>query len=74
MVQTSDKNTDLELLSISDHLYRQAGLARAYYSCSAFEPLSDIAQLRKLGICAPEQAAPYILLEEKRPPSQPALF
>ncbi len=32
-------DTDLELLSLSDKLYRQVGLARAYYS--AFHPIAD---------------------------------
>ncbi len=32
-------DTDLELLTLSEHLYRQMGLARAYYS--AFNPVSD---------------------------------
>lgn len=36
--------------------------------------LSELAQLRKLGITAPEQAAPYILLDGRRPPQQLALF
>jgi predicted DNA-binding helix-hairpin-helix protein len=32
-------DTDLELLSVSERLYRQVGLARAYYS--AFHPVAD---------------------------------
>ncbi|MBN8595678.1 MAG: radical SAM protein [Anaerolineae bacterium] len=36
--------------------------------------LTDLGQLRKLGIRAPEQAAPYILLEGGRPPEQLRLF
>lgn len=32
-------DTDVELLSLSERLYRQMGLARAYYS--AFHPISD---------------------------------
>lgn len=32
-------DTDLELLQVSEHLYRQLGLARAYYS--AFHPISQ---------------------------------
>jgi predicted DNA-binding helix-hairpin-helix protein len=36
--------------------------------------LTDIAQLRALGIRAPEQAAPYILLDGRRPPMQLSLF
>jgi predicted DNA-binding helix-hairpin-helix protein len=162
-------DTDLEILSLSERLYRQAGLARAYYS--AFHPviqtpfenlqstpaqrefrlyqssfllrdyqwdveelpfsdngnlrlevdpkrawadqhlryapvdvmraernllmrvpgigpkgadailrarkkgrLSDLADLRALGIRAPEQVAPYILLDGRRPPQQLNLF
>ncbi len=162
-------DTDLELLSMSDNLYRQIGLARAYYS--AFSPvahtpfehltatdpmrefrlyqssfllrdygwdveelpfeqhgnlrldidpkqawaeqhllhnpidimqaerhellripgigprsadrllrarrtgsISDIGQLRQIGIRAPEKSAPYILLNGKRPPTQLSLL
>lgn len=36
--------------------------------------LYDISQLRRLGLRAPEQAAPYILLDGRRPPQQLALF
>lgn len=36
--------------------------------------LTDIAHLRAIGICAPEQAAPYVLLDGRRPPQQLALF
>ncbi len=36
--------------------------------------LTDLGQLRKLGIRAAEQAAPYILLEGGRPPEQLRLF
>lgn len=37
-------------------------------------PLRDLADLRKLGIRAPEQAAPYILLDGRRPTQQLSLF
>ena len=36
--------------------------------------LTDLNQLRKLKIRAPEQAAPYLLLDGKRPPVQQRLF
>jgi len=36
--------------------------------------LTDLAQLRALGIRAPEGAAPYILLDGRRPPVQLSLF
>ena len=36
--------------------------------------LRDLSDLRKLGIRAPEQSAPYILLDGRRPPQQLALF
>jgi predicted DNA-binding helix-hairpin-helix protein len=36
--------------------------------------LNDLSQLRALGIRAPEQAAPYILLDGRRPPMQMPLF
>lgn len=36
--------------------------------------LTDLSQLRSLGIRAPEQAAPYILLDGHRPPVQLSLF
>ncbi|MBI1259007.1 MAG: radical SAM protein [Chloroflexi bacterium] len=36
--------------------------------------LTDLGQLRKLGIHKPEEAAPYILLDGRRPPQQLTLF
>ncbi len=36
--------------------------------------LSDLSHLRKIGIRAPDQAAPYLLLDGKQPPQQLALF
>jgi predicted DNA-binding helix-hairpin-helix protein len=36
--------------------------------------LTDLTQLRAIGIRAPEQAAPYILLDGRRPPIQLSLF
>jgi predicted DNA-binding helix-hairpin-helix protein len=36
--------------------------------------LTDLSQLRALGIRAPEQAAPYLLLSGQRPPTQLRLF
>lgn len=36
--------------------------------------LRDLAHLRAIGIRAPEQTAPYILLDGRRPPQQMALF
>jgi predicted DNA-binding helix-hairpin-helix protein len=36
--------------------------------------LTDLSQLRKLHIAAPEQAAPYILLDGRRPLTQMAMF
>ena len=36
--------------------------------------LHDLSDLRKLGIRAPEQSAPYILLDGRRPPQQLSLF
>ncbi|MHB8626222.1 MAG: helix-hairpin-helix domain-containing protein [Aggregatilineales bacterium] len=36
--------------------------------------LTELTQLRKLGFRAPEQAAPYILLSGRRPPTQGTLF
>ena len=36
--------------------------------------LTDLAHLRQIGIRAPEQAAPYILLDGNRPPVQMELF
>ncbi|HKV01519.1 MAG TPA: radical SAM protein [Ktedonobacteraceae bacterium] len=38
------------------------------------ERLTDLAHLRKLNIKAPEQAAPYILLDGRKPPEQMRLF
>ncbi len=36
--------------------------------------LSDLSQLRQIGIRAPEQAAPYILFDGRQPPQQLSLF
>ncbi|MFN8373447.1 MAG: radical SAM protein [Anaerolineae bacterium] len=36
--------------------------------------ISDIAHLRKLGIHAPEKAAPYLLFDGRKPPTQLSLF
>lgn len=36
--------------------------------------ITDLAQLRKLGIRAPEDTAPYILLDGRQPPTQMTLF
>ena len=36
--------------------------------------IRDLADLRKLGIRAPEQASPYILFQGRRPPQQLSLF
>ena len=36
--------------------------------------ISDLGQLRQLGIAAPEQAAPYLLLDGQRPPMQQSLL
>ncbi len=36
--------------------------------------LTDLGDLRKIGIRAPEQAAPYILLDGRKPPEQLSLF
>jgi len=36
--------------------------------------LTETSHLRKIGIAAPQQAAPYILLDGKRPPHQLSLF
>ena len=36
--------------------------------------LTDLAQLRSLGMRAPEQAAPFITLDGRRPPQQTRLF
>ena len=36
--------------------------------------LTDLAQLRGLGIRAPERAAPFITLDGRRPPQQGRLF
>jgi predicted DNA-binding helix-hairpin-helix protein len=36
--------------------------------------LNDIAQLRRLGIRAPERSAPYVLLDGHKPATQMKLF
>jgi len=36
--------------------------------------ITDLSQLRKIGIAAPEKAAPYVLIDGRRPPVQQRLF
>jgi len=36
--------------------------------------LTDLSHLRQLGVRRPEQAAPYILLDGRKPPTQIRLF
>jgi predicted DNA-binding helix-hairpin-helix protein len=48
--------------------------AEAILKARAQRRLTDLSQLRALGIHAPDQAAPYILLDGKRPPQQMTLF
>jgi predicted DNA-binding helix-hairpin-helix protein len=48
--------------------------AEAILRARAQRRLTDLSQLRALGIHAPDQAAPYILLDGQRPPQQLSLF
>jgi predicted DNA-binding helix-hairpin-helix protein len=48
--------------------------AEAILKARAQRRLTDLSQLRALGIHAPDQAAPYILLDGQRPPQQLPLF
>jgi predicted DNA-binding helix-hairpin-helix protein len=85
--------TDLELLTTTEYLHRNAGLARAYFS--GFAPVDDtplenrppspplrerrrgrlrhLSDLRKIGVVA-GRAAPFILLDGRRPPRQLTLW
>src|SRR5258708_2667047 len=60
------------------HLLRIPGIgpvgADAIIKARRQERLTDLAHLRKLNIKAPEQAAPYILLDERKPSEQIRLF
>ncbi|HVO41222.1 MAG TPA: radical SAM protein [Aggregatilineales bacterium] len=49
-------------------------LADAILKARRTTTLTDLAQLRKLGVRAPAQAAPYILLNGRRPESQLSLW
>jgi predicted DNA-binding helix-hairpin-helix protein len=48
--------------------------AEAILKARAKGSLKDLGYLRKIGIAAPEQAAPYILLDGQRPPQQLTLL
>jgi predicted DNA-binding helix-hairpin-helix protein len=51
-----------------------AGAADAILRARREARLTDLAQLRRLGIRTADQAAPYILLDGRRPPTQLRLF
>jgi predicted DNA-binding helix-hairpin-helix protein len=61
-----------------DELMRIPGVgpkgANAILRARRASRLVELSQLRAIGIRAPEQAAPYILLDGRRPPQQLALF
>lgn len=48
--------------------------ADAILRARALGKLTELVDLRKLGITAPENAAPYVLIDGKRPPVQERLF
>ncbi|MFN8527992.1 MAG: radical SAM protein [Anaerolineae bacterium] len=48
--------------------------ADAILKARAGGKITDLSDLRKIGIAAPENAAPYVLLDGKRPPTQMGLF
>ncbi len=73
------RHTPVELMQASPHeLLRIPGIgprgAEAILKARGQGRLNDLSYLRALGIRAPEQAAPYILLDGQRPAQQLALF
>jgi predicted DNA-binding helix-hairpin-helix protein len=73
------RHAPLELMTASrEQLLRVPGIgpvgAEAIVRARRSTRLTDLGQLRRLGIRAPEQAAPFILLNGRRPPAQLALF
>ncbi len=72
-------NAPIELMTADrERLLRVPGIgpvsADAILNARRRGRLTDLAQLRKLNIHAPEQAAPYILLDGRRPSTQLRLF
>ena len=61
-----------------DELLRVPGIgpvaAESIMNARKSTRLVELSQLRKLGIHAPDQVAAYILLDGRRPASQPKLF
>jgi predicted DNA-binding helix-hairpin-helix protein len=73
------RHAPLELMTASrEQLLRVPGIgpvaAAAILRARRATRLTDLGQLRRLGIRAPEQVAPYILLNGRRPPEQLSLF
>ncbi len=73
------RHAPLELMTASrEQLLRVPGIgpvaADAILRGRRAAHLTDLSQLRRLGLRAPEQAAPYILLNGHRPPMQLPLF
>jgi predicted DNA-binding helix-hairpin-helix protein len=73
------RHAPLEVMTASrEQLLRVPGIgpvaAAAILRARRATRLTDLSQLRRLGIRAPEQAAPYILLNGHRPPAQLPLF
>jgi predicted DNA-binding helix-hairpin-helix protein len=73
------RHAPIELMTADrEQLLRVPGIgpvaADAILGARRMAVLTDLSQLRKLGIRAPEQAADYILLNGRRPSTQLALF
>ncbi len=73
------RQTPLDLMRASrEELMRIPGIgpqgANAILKARRQGRLTDLGYLRQIGIRAPEQAAPYILLDGQRPPQQLTLF
>src|SRR5262249_36214735 len=71
--------TPVELMTADrERLLRVPGIgpvtAEAIVHARRITQFTELSQLRKLGFRAPEQAAPYILLSGRRPPTQGTLF
>jgi predicted DNA-binding helix-hairpin-helix protein len=67
-IMTADRTQLLRVPGIGPRAVQAILLARRHYK------LNDLRQLRRLNIAAPERAAPYILLNGRKPLTQLALF
>ncbi len=73
------RHTPIEIMTATrEQLLRIPGIgpvgADAIIKARARGRLNDLSHLRKIGIRAPDQAAPYVLLDGKQPPQQLTLL